>query len=79
VWEPLALGLSFFLGGKSRVDDHHLVFLWKSFKSIRDNNHKSTQGRIQDRDKGGLNSEDLGIEVKINGDLRLSNCDLVKK
>ena len=29
--------------------------------------------------KEGLNSEDLGLELKINGDLRLSNCDLVKK
>ena len=34
---------------------------------------------MQDGDKGGLNNEDLGLELEINGDLRLSNCGLMKK
>jgi hypothetical protein len=34
---------------------------------------------MQDVDKGGLNNEDLGLELEINGDLRLSNYDLMKK
>ena len=29
--------------------------------------------------KGGLNNEDLGLELEINGDLRLSNRGLMKK
>ena len=29
--------------------------------------------------KGGLNSEDLGLDLKFNGDLRLSNIDLMEK
>ena len=27
----------------------------------------------------GLNNEDLGLGLEINGDLRLSNCGLMKK
>jgi len=37
------------------------------------------RGRFRIGTKEGLNSEDFGLELKINGDLRLSNCDLVKK
>jgi len=37
------------------------------------------QWRMQDGDKGGLNNEDLGLELEINGDLRLSNRGLMKK
>jgi hypothetical protein len=38
-----------------------------------------TQWRIQDGDKGGLNNENLELELEINGDLRLSNRGLMKK
>jgi hypothetical protein len=38
-----------------------------------------SQGRIQDGDKGGLNSEDLRLELKFNNNLRLSNSDLMEK
>jgi len=34
---------------------------------------------MQDVNKGGLNNEDLGLELEINGDLRLSNHSLTKK
>ena len=34
---------------------------------------------MQDGDKEGLNNEDLGLELEINGDLRLSNRGLMKK
>jgi hypothetical protein len=36
-------------------------------------------GRIQDGDKGGLNNKDLGLKLEINGDLRLSNNNLMEK
>ena len=34
---------------------------------------------MQDGNKGGLNNEELGLELEINGDLRLSNRGLMKK
>ena len=34
---------------------------------------------MQDGDKGGRNNEDLGLELEINGDFRLSNHSLTKK
>ena len=34
---------------------------------------------MQDGDKGGLNNEDLELELEINGDLRLNNRGLMKK
>jgi hypothetical protein len=34
---------------------------------------------MEDGDKGGLNNEDLVLELEINGDLRLSNHGLMKK
>ena len=37
------------------------------------------QWRMQDGDKGGLNNGDLGLELEINGDLRLSNRGQMKK
>jgi hypothetical protein len=37
------------------------------------------QWRIKDEDKGGLNSEDLGLNLKINEDLRLINTYLIDK
>jgi hypothetical protein len=37
------------------------------------------QRRIQDEDKGGLNSEDLELNLKINEDLRLINTYLMDK
>jgi len=37
------------------------------------------QWRMQDGDKGGLNNENLGLELEINGDLRLINRGLMKK
>ena len=37
------------------------------------------QWRMQDGDKGGLNNEDLGLELEINDDLRLSNRGQMKK
>ena len=34
---------------------------------------------MQDGDKGGLNNEDLELELEINDDLKLSNYSLTKK
>jgi hypothetical protein len=52
---------------------------WVNISVHRQETQPVVPGVDQDRDKGGLNSEDLGLELKINGDLRLRNCDLVKK
>jgi len=57
---------------KKRIYIGASVRTWCSLSAYR-------QWRMQDGDKEGLNNKDLGLELEINGDLRLNNRSLMKK
>ena len=76
------LSLEFFV---CSMNDHLDVWVNLSIDDIMATQNFETpvathgQWRMQDGNKGRLNNKDLGLELEINGNLRLSNRGLMKK
>jgi hypothetical protein len=50
-----------------------------SYEKLLADRYTTSSGRCRMGTNEGLNNKDLGLELEINGDLRLSNRGLMKK